>query len=493
LIKSNFVSDADNYPNTATTIFEPRSSIGEAATKTTNLFDATQKLGVSYNLRKPGSGEWEAVVISFSEITAVSGAATYDMLAEYKTATTMGTNGAYGVMLLGNDGTGTATSLDTVFSTVSMAPIQTVITDGADFTLPALDFYLPEASLVTTGPSVVGVTQLPRPTLVVSQATDSASRANVLVDIDDDTAFTAATGWTLGASVVTVGLFDSTVPETPLVSTTYTAASPTALKQVEFIDVPHNVTLQPIAWVDLDSDGRLDTGEYYTFHHATKTTNDIAIVAADISLTAVNGVLDDASGFTFPPRTVTVDISMTNDTSSTYVAASDDAASGLTVTTAAGMTLAGATTAGALDISLTAFVYTNIGETISTSYVIPAKISMLTAGNDILAATEVFNVVLADTLIDFSDYGNLSYDATRAGLQITGVPAFTTVFGDNNAGAAYRVRLSVLEAANSETAFMDVSEAATAGTNDQEAVSTANAVTILGNNDLDLGGVAAFD
>ena len=139
--KIELVSDADNYPNTATTIFEPRSSIGEAATKTTNLFDATQKLGVSYNLRKPGSGEWEAVVISFSEITAVSGAATYDMLAEYKTATTMGTNGAYGVMLLGNDGTGTATSLDTVFSTVSMAPIQTVITDGADFTLPALDFY----------------------------------------------------------------------------------------------------------------------------------------------------------------------------------------------------------------------------------------------------------------------------------------------------------------------------------------------------------------
>jgi hypothetical protein len=461
--KIELVGDADNYPNTAVTVYEPRSGVGEAATKTTNLFDATQKLGVSYTLRKPGAGTWESVVISFSEIKAVSGASEVDLLAAYTTAGTLATNGAYGVMVLGDDGDGTADSLQGTFA-AAVAPIQTIITDGADFTLPALDWFLPESAVVANGSSIA-ISQLPRPTLAVSQATDSASRANVLVQVDSDTAFTGEAGWTLGASTVTVGLFDSTVPETPLVATTFTAPSPAAVSEIELIDVPNSKdtdkNIYPLAWIDGDSDGRLDTGEAFTFAEATRATNGLTVSGtADISASNFIGVTNggadgilDTVAIDFPGRTISLTVEATNVASATATdcatANARDAdtgliapAAGLTGIAAATHTFCGATTASSVTVTWA----TDAANTAA----LRQSVQLLTnfaPGTDVvgaanqLEAAEGADVVLHNTS-QFDTLGNVSYlldGATSGRILITGIPAFDTDFAADLNGSAYDV------------------------------------------------------
>lgn len=309
--KIELVKDADNYPNTATVVFEPRSGIGEGATRTVDLFDATQKLGTSYTLRTPGTGEYESMVVFFSSINVVSGAATYNVLSDFTTNSIFGTSGAHGVMVLGDDGDGTADSLQGTYA-VAVAPMQSII-PGGTVTLPSLDFFLPTSAVTANSASTITVGQLPQPIPVVSQATDSASRANLLVDVDADTAFTAVTGFTNGASTVTVGLFDNVIKQRPLVSKTFTAPSPAAITQVEFIDAP-NTTLYPLAWIDADSDGQLDVYEEFTFHSTTVATNSVAVSGtSDVSYTSMGSrdVLDTVS-IQFGPRAITMTIDMPN-------------------------------------------------------------------------------------------------------------------------------------------------------------------------------------
>ncbi len=457
--KIEIVKDADNYPNTATTIFEPRSSIGESATKTVDLFDATEKLGTAYTLRKPSSGEYESLLVTFSEIKAVSGSSEVDLLAQYKTAGILSSTGTNGTMVFGNIGSGAA-SVGTILTATSIAPMQPIIANGSsDVTLPTLDFYLPSSTLVANGSSIA-LTQFPRPVLSASQATDSASIANVIVDVDANTAFTSATGWTLDASVVTVGLFDNTVPETPLVSTTFTAVTPTVVKQVTFIDAPRSESAEiyPIAWIDLDGNGNLDKDEYYTVAETVRANNGITISGtADISASdvlivegATNGILDVA-GLTFPGRTISITVEMANAVSAS--AASDCAAAGdiatdtgLTANAAALSGVAGVASCGtATNSSVTVIYAMNSAGTISQSVELATYLATGSGANSTIDATDDVDVLLKNTT-QFDSMGNVSYfsdTATSGRVLITGVPAFDTAFASDLNGATYAAAAAI--------------------------------------------------
>ena len=317
--KIELVQDASNYPNTATVVYDPKNGIGESATRTVNLFDATEKLGTSLNIRTPAAGEYESTLIFFSNIGVVSTTASISesLIDDLQDAGVLGSFAGQGVMVLGNTGTG-ATSVQTGYSLPGAAAFTpSIVATGGAVALPTLNFELAESDVTSGTGGGLELVNLPAPAAIVTQASDSVSNANLLVDVSA-TALAAAPGFTSGASVVTVGLFDDLLKSRPVAVRTFTAPSPVALTQVEFIDPPkspsNTVNYYPVAWIDADSDGRLDTGEVMTAHSLTVASNAVQISGtADISYTALGsrGVLDEPA-VQFGPRTVSATIALPN-------------------------------------------------------------------------------------------------------------------------------------------------------------------------------------
>lgn len=299
--KIEMVQDADQYNNSRVTVYEPAADIGEATTKTVDLFDSTDRSGVAFTVSTDAltSGEvYEAMVIHFSSINAVSGSETFDVATQFSNAGTMANVGGLFQLVLGEDGTG-ASSVETIYTNAA-ATMQSVIAGGA-LTLPGLTMEVTETDVVDDGSGSIEVASLPPvASVAVTTGSDNASRANVLVDVSTGS-FDAVSGITADSSVVTVGLFQTTSGSTvldnrtsPLYSKTLTYVSPTVFSQVEFVDVAAttaNTKLFPIAWIDSDSDGKLDAGEFYAVSNTTVATGAFSVSAAE----SITGSSDEIS------------------------------------------------------------------------------------------------------------------------------------------------------------------------------------------------------
>jgi hypothetical protein len=261
-------------------VYQPSAGIGETATRTIDLFDSTQKAGTTLTIANPPAGTYETMIVTFEDIaikqdTGAISATTGSSLGTQIVAGVNGTATELGktVMVFGDVGSG-AGSIDTQLGLtgtgVPAGPIQSIVHTTGNLTLPTIDFFLPSSQVnidtSSNASGTISVIDLPQPIPELVQSGDKTNLPNVVVGVKHN-AFRGTSEIPDTATTFTgrVGLFTDALNPRPVLSKAVTFASSTALTdasvtEVTFIDVPYGTYL-PLAWIDTDSDGLLDTGE----------------------------------------------------------------------------------------------------------------------------------------------------------------------------------------------------------------------------------------
>ncbi len=460
-------TNADDAGSRTAVVYAPGSNIGEDSTKTVNLFNATQRAGTSFSIETPAAGTYEAIGITFDSIDVVSGTTTLDLRAQMITA---GQLNASGVMLLGENGTGSravsapaAPGLNVSVTGVS-SPL---VSGGGAISLPTLNFVLDESDIVDNSATSFSVRSLPTIIPTGTLGGDSSARANVSVTVDT-TAFNAVAGWTAGTTKVRVGLFSTDLPERPLASKQFTSPSTNGTVQREFVDAPVG-NVAAIAWIDTDGDGRLDSGEYMTASNTYVADMYEAVSgSADISFT---GVLD-ATAFRMGPRAIS--LSIIGSDFSEYAALllnggfdnslwAAGIGTSMTISNATGNTVTSTTAepiTGTISFQYALNSDRSLTRTVSLSVVLGAN-SVSDTSNVIDGATWDVDFPAGNALIsngyigfqqpvtDTSVLGGISWTASNTAtsvsptLTITDIPLFITHLADNSTSGTYYVSVTL--------------------------------------------------
>ncbi|WP_192966880.1 hypothetical protein [Phycobacter azelaicus] len=450
--KIELVEDATNYFGTRVTIYEPNNRIGANSTKTVDFFDQTN--GSRYSLQKPAVGEYETAIVHFSTLELSSttvGIPVEDILDDLEASGQLFAHEGNSVLVLGDaDLGGGAGSVDTEVMGAAGAgnvPMQPVIVTSGGFSLPTLNLGLPSSSAAenATAISFLGLPAFQ----TISKNVDSSNVGDVALEVQSSV-FDGVTGFTSGTSKITVGLFDTTIPEKPAYVTTFKSsrqASDTTIEDVTFYDVPNGFDFVPLAWFDGDNDKRLDEDEYVTAHNFTVSTAAFTMDADGWDYTAdgPHGELDEAV-VQMGPRTFTLEFGMTAvDTASSLLNNAAAASSTVSVNTITlDGTAAAGETPGTLEASMT-IVY-DVANLVSNTVTVPVSFAADAAGNNALIENgEVAHVVLKSSSLDVA---GASFASATDVLSIANVPAkITTIGGASEYGI--EVNLTNFSAASS--------------------------------------------
>ena len=431
------------------TVYQPTAGVGESATRTIDLFDASAKLGTNLTIQNPPAGTFETMLVTFSEmdIQADTGAVsdTTSVLSLLNAGGLTGAELGKQVMILGDAGTGADSIGGANNLNVSAASPMPTITHGTgNLSLPQLNLFLPNVT--------VGVKH-------------NAWRGTGEID-DDAAAFTGR-----------VGLFKSANDFRPVVAKAVTFVSNSLLTdasvtEVTFIDVPFGTYL-PLAWLDSNSNGLLDTGEPTLMADGTDMGVDLSQatgagtdhenfiqlvkadlvsggVASDVSTTDAafealtsggalgtegfatphaDGFLGESGNFfAFVPRAVSITVDIVDEASVTLAAdetRDQTAASGIKATIGAGVASIDPTTASS-------FVSVTVG-----NGTIPFQVRFVHANAgatnaNVLDATDPADVVIIKATAD--NVGNLAFSDETRKLTVSNIPVTLSSLDIGGAG-----------------------------------------------------------
>lgn len=474
-------------------VYQPSAGIGEAATRSIDLFNATQKLGTALTIKNPPAGLYKTMLVTFGDITIGddAGNVSKTLNTNLESLGVLGKELGRSVLILGDDGDGVGGTADIadLIGKGSAAPVQPITVGTGAFTLPSLNFFLPSDGTgvdESTGDLIATPTFIP----AMSQNIDRADIPDVVVGVNE-TGFINTAAANAGNFTYRVGLFRSALDKRPVVSRAVAFISKTdnadiGSKEVTFLDVPEG-TFFPVAWIDANSNQLWDQGELTAVAGGTVAdltftvdygatdgvVGDLVVnnVAKTISLTYVSGVsttvdndvsasvfpggaaiatnLDDGfvgdlTPFTMPARGVSIAVSITNDVSSTGTDWESDgiaALSGLVGTLAVdGAAASASATGAAADGSLSIVVQLSGAQnataaSVSRTVVLTSAFGADTQGDAAsLEDTETAYVGLKGATLpsDFSYDGSvLTFKAPYLGI---------TTLGDNTAiVGTYRV------------------------------------------------------
>ena len=327
----------DGGANDRFVVYQPSAGIGETATRSIDLFNASQKAGTALTIAPPPAGTYTTMLVTFGNITIGddAGNVSNTLNTTLEGLGVLGNELGRSVLILGDDGDGVGGAADIadLVGAGSAAPIQSIVSGGAGsiVALPSLNFFLPsDGSGVDeqTGALLANPVFIP----TVSQSVDRANLPNVVVGVKES-GFINTEAAIAGNFVYRVGLFRSALDKRPVVSRAVTFASKTdhdelGIQEVRFLDVPEG-TYIPVAWIDANSNGLWDEGELTVVANGTIADISFTVdydatdgnigdliedgVAKTISLTYITGNtdIDDAFGSAFYPAGVAYNTSWT--------------------------------------------------------------------------------------------------------------------------------------------------------------------------------------
>lgn len=288
------------------TIYHPAAGIGEAATRTLDLLNA-HKNGTALPVRAPKAGTYRTMLVTFGDIRVSARAGSVSATQPLSFDLTEGFGeeplSLRPVLVMGD--VDPASGIGQLLGGVQAAvPMQPIVSNGNSVVLPAFNFFLPAANVVTSGDDRVNVTRKPVPISVARNDVDSNIVPNVTVGVKG-LALDGAPGLpTSGNFVVKVGLFRSALDLKPLYVQTATIVSNSlttdaSITEVTFLDVADG-TYIPLAWIDANNNGLLDSGESTIMSDAASTalTTDAArltINKEDLFGTGAAGVVSSTS------------------------------------------------------------------------------------------------------------------------------------------------------------------------------------------------------
>lgn len=474
-------------------VYQPSAGIGEAATRSIDLFNATQKVGTALTIKNPPAGLYKTMLVTFGNITIGddAGNVSKTLNTNLESLGVLGNELGRSVLILGDDGDGVGGTADIadLIGIGAAAPVQPMTVSDGVVTLPSLNFFLPSDGTgvdESTGDLIATPTFIPS----MSQNIDRADIPNVVIGVNE-TGFINTDKANAGNFTYRVGLFRSALDKRPVVSRAVAFVSKTdnaeiGVKEVTFLDVPEG-TFFPVAWIDADGNQLWDQDEVTAIAGGTVSdltftvdygatdgvVGDLVVnnVAKTISMTYVSGVsttvdndvsasvfpagaaiatdlsdgfVGDMTAFSMPARGVSIAVSITNEVSSTGTDWDNkgiELLSGLTGTLAVdGAGAATATANAAADGSLSIVVQLSGAQNATSASV--SRTVVLTAAfgaddqndNTLLEDTETAYVGLKDATLpsDFSYDGSvLTFKAPYLSI---------TTLGDNTAIAgAFRV------------------------------------------------------
>ena len=486
-------------------VYQPSAGIGEAATRSIDLFNATQKVGTALTIKNPPAGLYKTMLVTFGNITIGddAGNVSKTLNTNLESLGVLGNELGRSVLILGDDGDGVGGTADIadLIGIGSAAPVQPMtVTDGV-VTLPSLNFFLPSDGNgvdESTGDLIATPTFIPS----MSQNIDRADIPNVVIGVNE-TGFINTDKANAGNFTYRVGLFRSALDKRPVVSRAVAFVSKTdnaeiGVKEVTFLDVPEG-TFFPVAWIDANANQLWDQDEVTAVAGGTVSdlsftvdygatdgvVGDLVVnnVAKTISMTYVSGVsttvdndvsasvfpagaaiatdlsdgfVGDMTAFSMPARGVSIAVSITNEVSSTGTDWDNkgiELLSGLTGTLAVdGAGAATATANAAADGSLSIVVQLSGAQNATSASV--SRTVVLTAAfgaddqndNTLLEDTETAYVGLKDATLpsDFSYDGSvLTFKAPY--LSITTLGDNTAIAGTFRVAFGANVKTSVDE------------------------------------------------
>lgn len=344
----------DGGANDRFVVYQPSAGIGETATRSIDLFNASQKAGTALTIAPPPAGTYTTMLVTFGVITIGddAGNVSNTLNTTLEGLGVLGNELGRSVLILGDDGDGVGGTADIadLVGAGSAAPIQSIVSGGAGsiVALPSLNFFLPsDGSGVDEQTGALLANPVFIPTL--SQSVDRANLPNVVVGVKES-GFINTEAAIAGNFVYRVGLFRSALDKRPVVSRAVTFASKTehdelGIQEVRFLDVPEG-TYIPVAWIDANSNGLWDEGELTvvangtiadisftvdydavgliedgvaktistTYVSGVSATVDNAVSAslfeggANIATDLTDGFIGEAASFTMPARGVRVDL-----------------------------------------------------------------------------------------------------------------------------------------------------------------------------------------
>lgn len=344
----------DGGANDRFVVYQPSAGIGETATRSIDLFNASQKAGTALTIAPPPAGTYTTMLVTFGVITIGddAGNVSNTLNTTLEGLGVLGNELGRSVLILGDDGDGVGGTADIadLVGAGSPAPIQSIVSGGAGsiVALPSLNFFLPsDGSGVDEQTGALLANPVFIPTL--SQSVDRANLPNVVVGVKES-GFINTEAAIAGNFVYRVGLFRSALDKRPVVSRAVTFASKTehdelGIQEVRFLDVPEG-TYIPVAWIDANSNGLWDEGELTvvangtiadisftvdydavgliedgvaktistTYVSGVSATVDNAVSAslfeggANIATDLTDGFIGEAASFTMPARGVRVDL-----------------------------------------------------------------------------------------------------------------------------------------------------------------------------------------
>lgn len=482
-----------NNAFSGTVIYEPANNVGSSSTQTVDLLNASQKQGTTLGVAVPPANTYETLILELSTMEISGTTVSSDISGTFAAANgfaDVNTGETRLVLALGNVGANLNTALGTEGVTIAAGaglPMQPTTISGAGFTFPALNLELDGSTIDDDATTAAGlVSAFPVATTVNNNTVDSATRPNMDVAVNWALAFdpvSTTASYTSGTSVVSVGLFDTALSARPYAVETVTSSSSAASGTVTFTDVV-SATVVPLAWLDADSDGKLDTGEYFT---STIGAGTVAATQEDLTLVEVpTGVTDistssadftslDADGIdqqaiAFGPRTQNIVVQMP----AVGVTASQIDGSWNGVSSLSGLI----TGTGAVDVddaataaTLTIITETNATAGVSRTFTVSAAIGVSgTAGTaDQVEDGEGFFVGLASQTAADSVTGiSWATSGTAGALTVENVPLDIDAVADGaNTGtylAEFKVEFADADDALPLTTFGTIDENGGAGT-----------------------------
>ncbi|MBI1363942.1 MAG: hypothetical protein GC134_08140 [Proteobacteria bacterium] len=261
-------SDSDRF-----VIYNPSAGIAASATSTLDLLNAN-KTGATLGVAAPKSGTYKTMLVTFSKISVAAETATISATQDLTGALTggegFGSELGRKVLVMGEVDNNAGKIGALLGGGITAVPMQPIVSDGSTVSLPSFNFFLPAANVVTTGTGTVNVLKNPVPISVARTDVDSAATPNVTIGVKArafrgvSTTLGGTTGSTFTAKL---GLFKSALDLKPVYVKSVTMVSSTAVgagsvTEATFLDVADGTYL-PLAWLDKDSDGLLDSGEAF--------------------------------------------------------------------------------------------------------------------------------------------------------------------------------------------------------------------------------------
>lgn len=321
------------------TIYDPANGVGEAATRTVNLFDSAEASGVPFTIATPPEGTYVSMLMFLEEMMLRNsqGVSKVDLLTSLKQGSIGTESGTgHGVLAYGAVGSG-AGSISATFGGTKLASITPMTADslGNISGVPQFDFYMDPDNVSEDGNGNLTSSALPKPNVVFIEGSDQADVPNVTVGVKV-AAFDGHASATGSTFPLMVGLFrEATDPKAQIAKeiTAVSTTDSTDITEIEFIDIP-NGTYIPVAWIDTNADTLWDPGEptatvgdnvnWFNPQQLPDANNVLFIsetASTDISASdptlapsyTLNGFVGDANGgsfFLMGPRAITVTIRM---------------------------------------------------------------------------------------------------------------------------------------------------------------------------------------